>query len=64
MPPKQRKITEVLMECPDCPWIGQAGDCDSDAVVLGRFAMLYPPKDKGRLRCPECSEVVKQIGEG
>ena len=56
MPPKQRKITEVLMECPECPWIGQVIDCDCDADYRGI-------EDEGRLRGPKCSSVVNQIGD-
>lgn len=57
MPPKQRKITEVLMQCPECNRFWQVGECDCDAD--------YPDvEDDGRLRCPVCGTVVKQIGEG
>lgn len=57
MPSKQRKITEVLMQCPGCGWIGQVIECDCDADLPG-------VEDDGRLRCPECSSVVNQINEG
>ena len=57
MIPNKRKITEVLMECPHCHWIGYAGECDCDAD--------FPDvEDDGRLRCPKCGAVVKQISEG
>lgn len=64
MPPKQRKITEVLMQCHRCGWIGQVYECDCDSVVLDRFALLYPPKETSQLRCPKCAALVKQINEG
>ena len=54
--PNKRRITEVLMECPHCHWIGYAGECDCDAD--------FPDvEDDGRLRCPKCGAVVKQISE-
>lgn len=59
MRPKQRKITEVLMQCRSfrCAWIGTVGECDCDAD--------YPKvEDDGRLRCPKCGEIVSQIGQG
>lgn len=57
MPPKQRKITEILMVCHRCSWIGQVIECDCDSD--------YPEEeDEGRLRCPKCQALVQQIGEG
>ena len=51
------KITEVLMQCVGCDWMGQVIDCDCDAD--------YPEvEDDGRLRCPKCGSIVNQIGEG
>ncbi len=56
MPPKQRKITEVLMQCHRhrCKWIGPVYKCKCDSD--------YPEEeDNGRLRCPKCMAVVKQV---
>lgn len=56
MPPKQRKITEVLMQCHRYGWIGPVFECNSDSD--------YPEEpDGGRLRCPKCQAVVNQIAE-
>lgn len=53
----KRRITEVLMSCTKCRWIGQVIACDCDAD--------YPDvEDDGRLRCPKCGALVKQISEG
>ena len=51
---KQRKIIEILMQCRRCRWIGQVIECDCDSDYE-EF------EDDGRLRCPECKALVKQI---
>jgi len=57
MPEKLRKITEVLMQCRRCGWIGTVLECNCDSD--------YPEEeDSGRLRCPKCMAVVNQISEG
>lgn len=48
MPPKQRKIIEILMQCHRCGWIGTVFECNEDC---------------GRLRCPKCAALVNQINE-
>lgn len=49
----KRRIADVLMRCP-CGWIGSVGNCDCDAD--------YPEvEDDGRLRCPDCGRLVKEI---
>ena len=54
MAKKLRKITEVLVQCHRCKWIGEVSECD--------LSSDYPEeKENGRLRCPKCQAVVKQI---
>jgi len=53
----RRKITEILMFCQNCKWIGSVIQCDSDGD--------YPKEeDDGRLRCPKCGCVVNQTSKG
>jgi hypothetical protein len=47
------RITEQLVIC-KCGWQGMVIDCDCDADIC-------PDDDDGRLRCPKCSEVVKEV---
>ncbi len=54
MPPKQRKIIEILMQCRRCGWLGPVIKCDCNSDY---------EKDDARLRCPKCMANVKQIGE-
>jgi len=68
MPEKQRKITEVLMQCREyrCGWIGQVGECDVESLVAPNVPkiLLIKKEFEGLLKCPKCGAVVSQIGEG
>ena len=55
MPPKQRKITEVLMQCHRCKWLGTVYECDCDSDY-------EDVEDEGRLRCPKYMALTQQLG--
>ena len=65
---KQRKITEVLMQCRNfrCVWIGQVSECDIDDQVFPGVQknLLIAKEYEGLLKCPKCGSIVNQINKG
>ena len=51
-----QSITDVGMECTQCPWRGTLGECDTDADWED-----VTDHDEGRLRCPCCGSLVSEV---
>lgn len=44
-----RRITDVIMCCPKCKWVGLVGETEPDF------------DDDGNLGCPECGNIVEEV---